>query len=369
MRLTYVLLSPTFGMHQYTADLANRMARAGHTVHLVTSERYPSGRYLPTVQVHTPVQTENTGLSIRSLEWRGLRRVAEAVRATQPDLVHITGPHVWNTPLLSRLRRWGIPTVHTLHDLEPHPGTSYGPLLHLWNRAVTRHADHILVHGQRYRQLLIAQGVPAERVTYTPLLHLFLGCEWCAREGELTRGVSYDPYVLFFGRIEGYKGVHHLITAWAMMGGTSGHETRLVLAGPGDLGRFWAATIPPRVEVRDRLIADEEALELFRHCSLVVFPYTGATQSALIPAAYYFRKPVIVSPSGALPEYVEEGRTGWVVNVQHPPSFARCLAAALADHERLIAMGSAGRAWYDSKRRVEEKTLLTMYERLAANGK
>jgi hypothetical protein len=24
MNLTYVLLSPTFGMHQYTADLANR---------------------------------------------------------------------------------------------------------------------------------------------------------------------------------------------------------------------------------------------------------------------------------------------------------------------------------------------------------
>ena len=27
MRLTYVLLSPTFGMHQYTADLANRAAQ------------------------------------------------------------------------------------------------------------------------------------------------------------------------------------------------------------------------------------------------------------------------------------------------------------------------------------------------------
>ena len=26
MRVCYVLLSPTFGMHQYTADLANRMA-------------------------------------------------------------------------------------------------------------------------------------------------------------------------------------------------------------------------------------------------------------------------------------------------------------------------------------------------------
>lgn len=28
MRICYVLLSPTFGLHQYTADLTNRMALA-----------------------------------------------------------------------------------------------------------------------------------------------------------------------------------------------------------------------------------------------------------------------------------------------------------------------------------------------------
>jgi hypothetical protein len=32
MRLVYALLSPTFGMHQYTADLANRMAQASGDV-------------------------------------------------------------------------------------------------------------------------------------------------------------------------------------------------------------------------------------------------------------------------------------------------------------------------------------------------
>ena len=36
MRICYVLLSPSFGMHQYIADLANRMAQAGHEAHLVT---------------------------------------------------------------------------------------------------------------------------------------------------------------------------------------------------------------------------------------------------------------------------------------------------------------------------------------------
>ncbi len=30
MNITYVLLSPTFGMHQYTADLANRVTDTGY---------------------------------------------------------------------------------------------------------------------------------------------------------------------------------------------------------------------------------------------------------------------------------------------------------------------------------------------------
>ena len=57
MRICYVLLSPTFGMHQYTADLANRMAQADHQVHLVTTRHYPRDRYLPAVIPHTPVAT------------------------------------------------------------------------------------------------------------------------------------------------------------------------------------------------------------------------------------------------------------------------------------------------------------------------
>ena len=67
MRLCYVLLSPTFGMHQYTADIANRMANAGHEVHLVTTRRYPPDRYAPGVTVHTPVGERNTGLSLDAL--------------------------------------------------------------------------------------------------------------------------------------------------------------------------------------------------------------------------------------------------------------------------------------------------------------
>jgi glycosyltransferase involved in cell wall biosynthesis len=366
MRICYVLLSPTFGMHQYTADLANRMVQSGRDVHLVTTAHHPGHRYLPAITVHTPVDTRSSGFSADTLQPAAVRRTAQAIQDVRPDVVHITGPHPWNVPLLRKMRQAGIPVVHTLHDLDPHEGMLYGLMVRVWNRAVLRLADHILVHGVRYRSRLLDMGIPAEQLTCTPLLILFLGHTWLGEVEHLAQTVRYEPCVLFFGRLERYKGVDHLLTAWAMMNESNGHDARLILAGSGDLERLWPGPLPPRVEVHNHLIEDAQALELFRRCGLLVLPYIGATQSGNIAAAYFFRKPVIAAPSGALDEYVEDGQTGWVVEPEHPPSLSRCLSAMLSDRDRLIQMGTAGRAWYDARRDAEEHVLRRMYENVAA---
>ena len=365
MRLCYVLLSPTFGMHQYTADLANRMARAGHDVHLVTTTHVVRDRYAQDVTIHTPVQTTNTGLSLESLRLGSLRRVQSTVCDLHPDLVHFAGPHLWNLPIMRSLAARGIPVIHSLHDMDPHRGTHYGILLRLWNRLIIRSADHILVHGQTYRQRLLALRVPPHRVTWTPLLHLFLGSIKLDTAPDLTGSVEYQPWALFFGRLERYKGIDHLITACAMMNGTGVSGPRVIVAGPGDLSALWAEPLPQKLELHNRLIGDEEAIDLFRRCGLVVLPYIDATQSALIAAAYYFRKPVLVTRTGALPEYVADGLTGRVVEPGHPAALARCLDGMLSDLDRLARMGAAGRAWYEAHRAAEERTLVGMYRRLA----
>ncbi|MBN1400389.1 MAG: glycosyltransferase family 4 protein, partial [Anaerolineae bacterium] len=237
-----------------------------------------------------------------------------------------------------------------------------------WNRRILQAADHILIHGQIYKERLVGMGYHPERVTYAPLLHLFLAHRYWAEQGVLAQNVEREPFALFFGRLEAYKGIDRLISAWTMMSGPEAQGWQLVLAGSGPLENAWAGALPARVELRNRLIEDEEALDLFRRCSLVLLPYTRATQSAVIAAAYFFRKPVIVSPSGALPEYVEDGRTGWIIPAGHAPSFARCLSAAVSDPSRLARMGEAGRAWYNTQRAKEQDILLDMYARVAERG-
>jgi len=368
MRICYVQLSPTFGMHQYASDLANRMAQAGHDVDLVTTTCVPADRYLSAVKIHTPVTLNNTGFSRESLGGHHLRRVYSVINDLQADVVHFTGPHLWNTVLVKALVNKSVGVVHTLHDLDPHSGTRYGFLLRVWNQLILHWSKHILVHGEIYRERLLSQGFSPERVTFTPLLHLFLGPgNLKPLSAQLATSIQYQSWALFFGRLERYKGVDHLLTAGAMMKNADSGQTQVILAGQGDLSSFWVGPLPPNVEVRNRLIPDEEAIDLFRRCGFVVLPYIDASQSALVAAAYYFRKPVVVTRTGALPEYVEDDQTGRVVEPGHPASLARCLEDMLSDPIRLAQMGAAGRTWYDAYREIETTTLLEMYRDAAKN--
>jgi glycosyltransferase involved in cell wall biosynthesis len=401
--ITYVLLSPTFGMHQYTADLANRLAAPEpNGVHgewqprnptgfmangkspinypgvvLVTTTTVPRDRYSPAVRIETPVTSHGTGFSAEGLDVAGYRRVLSsmdpvgsrgnshpwtplgpgaAISHKRSAIVHFTGVHLWNVPLVYALRRRGTPVTHTLHDLAPHSGVRYGGFIRLWNRLIIGSGCHLLVHGRRYREQLLAAGVPAGRITYTPLLHGFLGADhhW-PPVGE--RNGAGEVSVLFFGRVEAYKGADTLLEAWGRLG-VGG--AKLTIAGPVAQD-VTLPPLPPGVELRDRRVMDDEGDKLFRGADLMVLPYRDATQSALVAAAYAYGVPVVVTAVGALPEYVVEGETGWIVPPEDPAALAATLRQALAGPARLVRMGAAGRAWFEARRQEEQVALMDMY--------
>ncbi len=395
MRVTYVVLSPTFGIHQGTADLANLyvMPSCGSSPDLqsratvLTIFGAPIDRYAPPVMVQPLISMRGTGLQRTSFDLRSLWKVYRTIVKSGSDVVHFNGPHIWNPILLLLLRRARIATIQTVHDLDPHSGTSYGRLLYAWNDLVIHAAKHILVHGRAFRTRLVNRGISADRITYMPLLHLFMSYE-NERRLELAGGAQIGtaqqageeqrPFALFFARIEAYKGVGVLVEAMRRIeataaqtssGSTDRSSIQAIIAGKGDVRQFVTGALPGNVEVRSRQIQDDEAIDLFSRCSVVVLPYLDATQSALIAAAYFFGKPVIVTRIGALPEYVVDGETGWVVEPGNSEALAECLQAAFDNPERLKQMGEAGRAWYQTQRRVEHDTLLDMYQRVTTIGR
>ena len=125
-----------------------------------------------------------------------------------------------------------------------------------------------------------------------------------------------ERVMLFFGFVREYKGLKHIINALPEITKEL-PNAKLYIVGDfdGDKERYLELIKEKKVETNIRIfdgyIPDDEVEKFFAACDLVVLPYESATQSGIVQIAYGFRKPVIVTNVGGLPEVVEDGKTGW----------------------------------------------------------
>ena len=127
-------------------------------------------------------------------------------------------------------------------------------------------------------------------------------------------------YLLFFGFIREYKGLDILLEAMADPRLT-GLPLHLLVAGEfySDEARYRKLIadlgIGERLSLYDQYIPQEDVRRYFGAADLVVQPYRSATQSGISQLAYHFEKPMLVTRVGGLPEIVENGRSGYVVDI------------------------------------------------------
>jgi glycosyltransferase involved in cell wall biosynthesis len=127
-------------------------------------------------------------------------------------------------------------------------------------------------------------------------------------------------YILFFGFIRDYKGLDLLLEAMADERIRS-LPIKLIVAGEYYANEekyqqlIQELNISEQLELRPDFIPNAEVRYYFGAADLVVQPYKSATQSGISQLAYHFEKPMIVTRVGGLPEIVEDGVAGYVVDV------------------------------------------------------
>jgi len=290
-------------------------------------------------------------------------KVADIIRRVQPDLLH-----VHNRPLLalSLKKRRGLekmPLILHMHNLynslgrreRPAPGASLPVSAFIG-------CSRFVVDRERSR---LGQDAAAHYVVYNGVDTGAFLPPWdhAAPREKLRRryGIAAEPTVLFAGKLRESKGVGLLAAAmdqvWQAI-----PQAVLVLVGGTEFGRGRTG--------RETPFSRELHNRLARAAGRVVF--TGFIPPSLMPETYLLGDvfagpsqieeglgmvfleasaaglPIIATPRGGIPEIVQDGMNGLLLQqYDNPRELAERIIHLLRDRELRLRLGQQGRAWVE----------------------
>ncbi len=200
----------------------------------------------------------------------------------------------------------------------------------------------------------IYNGVHAER---------FAGAIDVAAERARYGIGSYDPMVLFAGRLAWQKGPDILVEAIPAI--VARHpNVKIVFAGDGDMRQGLEQRVADLgVAGAVRFVGYRRGAELhnlFKATDLVCVPSRNEPFGIVILEAWAAGKPVVVTHNGGPAEFVRHGVDGLKI-YDHPDSVRWGVLEAFSDFDRARAMGRLGRSrartefsWDNIARRTED---------------
>lgn len=307
-----------FHFFEYTISLANALTNQAR-VTLLVPENFQ--------KVASALSTEVNLIYFRKPRLRALsnlkmvREINQALQRSRPDVVHLLAVSPWFN--LSLLFHRPYPLVTTIHDPVMHAGdTSQRNVPQIVRDVAVNRSHKIITHAEQLKKVILQRfNVPTERIVVIPHGEFSIYRHWNNQTWSEIEGT-----ILFFGRIWPYKGLDYLIRAEPAVSQAC-PGVRFVIAGRGeDFDHYRQIMVhPERFEVLNEYISHEDIPKLFQQASIVVLPYTEASQSGVIPLAYAFGRPVVATTVGGLPEVVTHNEDGLLV----PPGDSDALAAAM----------------------------------------
>lgn len=256
------------------------------------------------------------------------------IKKFKPSFVYLPFGLIWS-PVIFRLLKGKLRIVATIHDVELHPERglikrlvkSFYFLLH---KDYARMADDIIILNNMdiQKAKLLSNNNSICVIPHACFNHYNM-------DYSISTKTQYT--IGFFGRIEYYKGIDLLLTAFDNLQ----HNIKLIIAGNGimPLSVHEKIMANDKIILINRWIEDSEFKELFSQVDFIVLPYRFASQSGIIPLSFSFGKPVITTNVGALKEQVPDG-CGIVVEPDSE-QIAHAIDSLYIDKERLLSMSNS----------------------------
>jgi glycosyltransferase involved in cell wall biosynthesis len=364
-------LPPLRGLSSYCLELARAVAGLIRVEFISFKKLYPGFLY-PGGRLkedHSFPDVSHHGLKIsRHLTWYNPLTWLREALFTEADLLHAQW---WSLPLVpvytficAAFKLRGKPVVFTVHNVLDH---SHSRLFKIASRWLFKLGDHFIVHTEEgLRQMRSHYDLCADRISVISHGSLDFHVKQKVNRVKIRQELDIDPrhkVVLLFGAIRPYKGIEIALEAFS----------RVLLEVPDSVlliaGKLWQKWDPYQQlidqygiskEVKTFLnyIPSSEVFRYFEAADLVILPYLQfSSQSGVGGTAVSFRKPMIVTSTGGLPDLVKN--TEYVVSPGNPDALARKMIDCLSDPARLAAMtADAGQVADDiSWPAIAQKTL------------
>jgi glycosyltransferase involved in cell wall biosynthesis len=372
------------GAETYLHELMARQAKRGHEVHAFStrfSRNLPSADERLFVKRHDYSRSEGAGKDLEkavSFIWNREARSAmrQAIAEHRPDVIHLHNIyHHLSSSILGVIRKSGIPCVQTLHDYK-----LACPNYRMFTEGSVceRCKGGNYLEAVRHRCLwptfsgnmlaAVEMGLTKATQAYEKTVNFFL-CpsqfmvekmrEWGEPPSKLRllrnpadavypAATQDGGYLLYAGRLSPEKGIETIIRAVARI-----PECRLKIAGTGpEEARLkqLIQTLDARNILFLGFVRRSQNLELWQKAQALVVPsvwYENASIAVLEALAQGL--PVIASRIGGLPEQVEHGVSGILVQ----PGDVDAWEAALRDYLAYPAEARS-RMGREAQKRVEE---------------
>ncbi len=324
-------------------ETARRLAVMGHAVHLYGAEgpirrEVPAGVTIFTFPFVDRRRFPALGSRFRKFAERVTfgRNALGTLLENRYDVIYIRKPYEFPISLYVR-KKTGAKVVYRSGGTEFYPG--YGVLASRLDAllACSRYnAGQIRAYCGLAPEVL-HNGVDTERFVPAPR----------SRDVSDRLGLGDgDLVVMSVGRLVGWKGFQYGISAVSELGD---RRVKYVIVGDGEYRRNLEREAR-ELGIADRVVfpgavAANEVPGYYSVADVVLFPTIGDDDAFpnTLCEAMACGKPVVGTRKGGIPEGIEEGQTGFVVESRDPGAIAAALEGLLFDPERRDSMGRRAR--------------------------
>jgi glycosyltransferase involved in cell wall biosynthesis len=273
-------------------------------------------------------------------------RVTRELRRFQPDAVTAQSPYEALAILVGRgLARSRAALIVELHgDWRTFPRLYGSPLRRALAPVTDRVAPWALRRADAVRTLSEYTTGLAREVGVEPAAAFVAFTDIEPFVEAPPAELPVEPHALFVGVLESYKNVEHLAAAWRLVA-EQVPEATLRLIGDGhrrDTAEGLVADFPDRVSWT-RAVPGDEIARALDDAWLLLLPSRAEGTPRIVLEAFCRGRVVVGGRVGGVPDVVEDGVSGILVDPDDVNGIAEALVRLLSDRAEAERMGGAAR--------------------------